>query len=213
MFKKLIDNAATYFIKSKVQDRKQDYIDKIYNMHKKNYDAQMADATSLFNRSYYRNYLESPTAQNMLKQVREQMDRRSKSLRNSAAVMGYTPESVAIMQQNNNRSLDSILGNLARTDEASKERALYAYDNKRSKLNEYMYAAKFNKLQSDYEINESRVGNRLEFWAPIYDSLTTLINDQLKKGLMDARYNSMSESEKALLNDDLRWELSNYEYV
>ena len=43
------------------------------NMMSNLYQRQMDNATTAFNRNYYRNYLDSANARNMLKRVREQL--------------------------------------------------------------------------------------------------------------------------------------------
>ncbi len=107
------------------------------NMMDKYYNKQMDEAQTAFNRSYYRDYLDNSNARNMLKRVQQQLNERSKAARNKAAVMGGTTESLAAMQKDNNRTLDSVIGTLASADVAAKERAENAFAARQQALGDY----------------------------------------------------------------------------
>lgn len=149
------------------QNKQEKLASDVYDMHKKNYEKRMSEATSLFDRRYYRNYLDTPTARNMLKQVQEQMKSRSEAMRRSAAVMGYTPESLAINQKSNIEALDRMMGNLAQADVAAKEQASYNYEARRNQLNDYLFNAEVDKRKAAYEQEVGHLNNIAELVPPL----------------------------------------------
>lgn len=183
----MFSSLAIYGLKDVIRKNKQKHVDNLFDIHKQNYDAQMTNARTLFDKSYYSSYLDNPTARNMLKRVQEQMNNKSKSLRNTAAVMGYTPESLAIAQKENNRALDSMIGNLAQADVAAKERAVYAYDKRRNTLDDYLYKAKMSKLESEYELKKEYLNDKVtltkDFVEPLIMQLNSKLMDSLKSAL------------------------------
>ena len=120
------------------------------------YDRQMSNATNLFNRQYYSNYLDTPTAQNMLNRLRKQLDEQNRSLRNTAQVMGLTGESYAAMQKNNNKIMENVVGRLSVADAQQKERALNNYINTYDKYNDMMYQTGVDELKKRLGIEESK---------------------------------------------------------
>lgn len=187
MLEEMFSSLAIYGLKDVIRKNKEKHVEDLFDIHKQNYDAQMTNARTLFDKSYYSSYLDNPTARNMLKRVQEQMNSKSKSLRNTAAVMGYTPESLAIAQKENNRALDSMIGNLAQADVAAKERAVYAYDKRRNTLDDYLYKAKMSKLESEYELKKEYLNDKVtltkDFVEPLIMQLNSKLMDSLKSAL------------------------------
>lgn len=108
-----------------------------YKVLMQHYNQQMDNATSAFNRSYYRNYLDNSNARNMLKRVREQLNEQTKAMRNTAVVTGATPEATIAAQKNNNRVLDSVVGTLANIDANAKSRAESVYEARKQQLDNF----------------------------------------------------------------------------
>lgn len=168
--------ANKYAIES---DRKRN--DAMYRMQRDFYDKQMQKNTSLFNRTYYRNYLDTPAARNVLKQVREQLDDRTKALRNHAVVTGATPEALAAVQKSNNKLLDSAVGRLAEVGERGKEKLLFNYENKRNTLDEYMHNATMKHMMTDWEIDNRRMKQNISLLQPAIASMSNNLEDGLSK--------------------------------
>lgn len=108
------------------------------NMMNDLYQRQMDNATTAFNRSYYRNYLDNANSRNMLKRVREELGEQTKAARNRAVATGATGEAVAAVQKYNNRTLDNVVGSLAAAEEANKENVASLYDAQRQQLDNMM---------------------------------------------------------------------------
>lgn len=66
------------------------YNERANNLANAYYDKEAHYASNLFNRNYYRDYLQTPMAQNMLKQVRNQLGNQLQTMRNTSNVMGLT---------------------------------------------------------------------------------------------------------------------------
>ena len=148
----LFDHIATQARKHELNN----FYEKEMKANRDFYKRQMNDATSLFNHIYYRDYVNTPTAQHMLKQARKQLDQQSKALQNTAVVMGYTPEAMAAQQKSNNQILDNVVSSLSAADAQHKEQALYNYENMRSKMQELLHNATMglatNKLNMEQNL-------------------------------------------------------------
>ena len=151
-----------------------------YNVLMQHYQQQMNDATSAFNRSYYRNYLDNSNARNMLKRVREQLGEQTKAMRNAAVVTGATPEAAAAVQKNNNRVLDSVVGTLANIDADAKVRAENAYEERKRELGDFRLGAAVNRYNEQSAIELARKRNENNFFissgTKILDKIIGFLN-------------------------------------
>ncbi len=166
MLDKIMNSTFSFLMNERELTKQRKYINSIYEMNKKHYENQLSNATSLFNKTYYRNYLDTPNARNMLKKMREQMNDKSKALRNTASVMGTTPEALAIVQKDNNRALDSLMGNLAQADATQREKALYMYEDQRNRIEELLHKAKMENMAQNYMLDEKHFANKMENFMP-----------------------------------------------
>ena len=163
--------------------REEEYLDKYKELNQEYYDKQMLHATNLFNRNYYRNYLDTPTAQRMLKQVREQLGEQTRSLRNTSTVMGLTGESMAAMQKNNNKAIDNVVISLATTDERQKEAALHNYENVRSKLDDFLFNVRKEDMTKRNALNEKFIANKEGAYIPLLHGVLDFVGDIADAGL------------------------------
>lgn len=163
--------------------REEEYLDKYKELNQEYYDKQMLHATNLFNRNYYRNYLDTPTAQRMLKQVREQLGEQTRSLRNTSTVMGLTGESMAAMQKNNNKAIDNVVSSLATTDERQKEAALHNYENVRSKLDDFLFNVRKDDMTKRNALNEKFIANKEGAYMPLLHGVLDFVGDIADAGL------------------------------
>ena len=168
--------------------RQERYLDKYKELNEEYYNKQMQQVTNLFNRNYYRNYLDTPTAQRMLKQLREQLGEQTRSMRNTSAVMGLTGESMAAMQKNNNKAIDSVMGSLATADVQQKEAALYNYENVRSKLDNFIFNMRLDDMRMRNELNEQIIANKQRGYVPLLNGIADYVGgmaDNKRKNKMN----------------------------
>ena len=151
----------------------------------------MQHVTNLFNRNYYRNYLDTPTAQRMLKQLREQLGEQTRSMRNTSAVMGLTGESMAAMQKNNNKAIDSVMGSLATADVQQKEAALNNYESIRSKLDDFIFNVRLDDMRMRNELNEQIIANKQRGYVPLLNGIADYVG-----GMADAGMNKWNSKMK-----------------
>lgn len=146
----------SFIAQEKDYNRQAKISDGRYNVLMQHYKQQMGDATSAFNRNYYRNYLDNSNARNMLKRVREQLGEQTKAMRNAAVVTGATPEAAVAAQKNNNRVLDSVVGTLANVDADAKSRAENAYEARKQQLADFHLGATMNHYDERQAIDFAR---------------------------------------------------------
>lgn len=155
----MINGLYDYYAGRKKLGSMNDYNEEKLEKQQEYYTRQMNNATSLFNRLYYRDYVNTPQAQNMLKHVRKQLDEQSKALRNTSVVMGYTPEAMIAKQKSNNQLLDNVVSTLSAADAQQKEKAMYNYENMRNRMEDFLHAANMENM-----LNEFNVQQELQKW-------------------------------------------------
>ncbi|MBR2378185.1 MAG: hypothetical protein IKA91_01965 [Bacteroidaceae bacterium] len=174
MVEKLLGSTYKYIVGHEALRRQRAYQQKYNELNKAYYDKEMQYATNLFNRNYYRNYMDTPTAQRMLKQVRDMLGEQTRSLRNTSTVMGLTGESLAAMQKSNNKALDRMVGSLSTVDVQEKERALLNYEKVRSKLDNFMFNVRMDDAVKQNAFDEQEVQNRLNVLSPYIEDILAM---------------------------------------
>ncbi|MBE6307477.1 MAG: hypothetical protein E7084_07485 [Bacteroidales bacterium] len=161
MIGEIISYGLSSYLGNKATQNQRDYGEMYRRLARQYRNNRLASASNLFNRRYYTNYLDTPTAQNMLKQVREQLGDQSRAMRNQRVVTGATGESLAALQKNNNRVMDSAVGTLATADMNMKERALQDYAQAREKADDMMLKVELDGLmRENVQLNKSDENNR-----------------------------------------------------
>lgn len=161
MIGEIISYGLSSYLGNKATQNQRDYGEMYRRLARQYRNNRLASASNLFNRRYYTNYLDTPTAQNMLKQVREQLGDQSRAMRNQRVVTGATGESLAALQKNNNRVIDSAVGTLATADMNMKERALQDYAQAREKADDMMFKVELDGvMRENVQQNKSDENNR-----------------------------------------------------
>lgn len=161
MISEIISYGLSSYLGNKATQNQRDYGEMYRRLARQYRNNRLASASNLFNRRYYTNYLDTPTAQNMLKQVREQLGDQSRAMRNQRVVTGATGESLAALQKNNNRVIDSAVGTLATADMNMKERALQDYAQAREKADDMMFKVELDGvMRENVQQNKSDENNR-----------------------------------------------------
>ncbi len=161
MISEIISYGLSSYLGNKATQNQRDYGEMYRRLARQYRNNRLASASNLFNRRYYTNYLDTPTAQNMLKQVREQLGDQSRAMRNQRVVTGATGESLAALQKNNNRVMDSAVGTLATADMNMKERALQDYAQAREKADDMMFKVELDGvMRENVQQNKSDENNR-----------------------------------------------------
>ncbi|MBO7318365.1 MAG: hypothetical protein J6U43_06580 [Bacteroidales bacterium] len=138
------------------QTQQERYLNEYNKLSKEYYNKEMQRANNLFNRSYYRNYLDTAPAQRMLKQLREQLGEQTRAMRNTANVMGLTGESLGAIQKSNNKAIDQAFGALASADAQQKENALLNYESVRSKLDNFLFNTRLEDLNKRMQLSNKQ---------------------------------------------------------
>ncbi|MBR6758001.1 MAG: hypothetical protein IKM35_05960 [Bacteroidaceae bacterium] len=175
----LLKGAYKYIVDEEAVKRQRDYQKEYNKLNKAYYDKQMQYATNLFNKNYYRNYLDTPTAQRMLKEAREMLGEQTRSLRNTSTVMGLTGESMAAMQKNNNKMLDNMVNSLSVADVQAKEKALYDYDKVRSKLDDFIFTMRMDDAVKRNAIKEQSAQNMTTVISPYFNQILDMLGGKI----------------------------------
>lgn len=136
--------------------KKNQMLDKQWDLQNDYVKNQLNNATSMFNREYYKNYLDTPSAQNMLKRVREQLDEQNRAMRNTAVLTGATPQAMAARQRVDNKALDGAVSTLATADAQNKQHILDNYEKRRNQLNDYLQGGAMNYYKQKMNLESER---------------------------------------------------------
>ncbi|NDV46108.1 hypothetical protein D0T49_03510 [Paludibacter sp. 221] len=107
-----------------------------------------AENEALFNKDYYSDYLQTAEAQNVIRQMRENMKRQSKAEQNNQVVTGATPEVAAANKEMRNRAVADLYGNLAARGQLRKDRAQDRYLSRKYSLQGLEYDTLGQQAQS-----------------------------------------------------------------
>ena len=90
-----------------------------------------SENTALFNRDFYGDFTQRADAQNIIRQMRNEMDRQSNIERNTQAVLGTTNEVALANKEARNRAMTDIFGNLASQGQRFKDMVQNRYLNRK----------------------------------------------------------------------------------
>lgn len=86
-----------------------------------------ADNEAMYNQDYYSDYTQRADAQNVIRQMRDQMKQQNQVEQNTAAVTGASPETVNAGKEARNKAITNLYGNIAAMGADYKERAKNRY--------------------------------------------------------------------------------------
>lgn len=86
-----------------------------------------AENEALFNKDYYADYTKRADAQNLIRQMNDQMKKADKVEQNTAAVTGATPEAVNAGKERRNKAMTNLYSNLGALSSEYKDRTKGRY--------------------------------------------------------------------------------------
>ena len=93
-----------------------------------------ADNETWYKGEMQRDYSQTPEALNMMRQLREEMDRQGQRSGNNNIISGATPEAAAADKDGRNRAMSNMMGNIGALAETYRDRATSRYMNAQSNL-------------------------------------------------------------------------------
>lgn len=127
---------------------------------------QRAKNEAWYNRNYYQNYLDSSEARSAMKRVEDTMRRRNQEAQATAAVTGGTQESVLAQQENDQKLMGDVVGNLASRGDAIKRQV-----DRQNQANE---ASIMQQQMVQYQANEAGGSQLLSNSGSLIGSALTL---------------------------------------
>lgn len=150
---------GSFFGKQKEEEQKRVFDNKVKNWG--------AENESWYNTEMSRDYSQTPEALNMMRQLREEMDRQGNRSSNNNIVSGATVEAQAAEMDSRNRSMSNLSGNIASMATAYKDKTTHRFLNTQSQLKGMELEMEKAKLDPIREQRES-AGNMF------YNGLTGL---------------------------------------
>ncbi len=97
-------------------------------------DRMKGDNENWFNREYYEDYTKRSDVRNLLGRMRERFRERNDAARNTAAVMGGTPESGLAVKKENNRAYADAAGQIASSASSHRDNVMNRYQQRKMML-------------------------------------------------------------------------------
>ena len=107
-----------------------------------------AENEALFNADYYSDYTQRADAQNVIRQMRDQMKKQEKVDQNVAAVTGATPEVMNAGKERRNKAMTDAYANIAANAVQYKDRAKGRYLSRKGQLQGLEYDTMNQTAQS-----------------------------------------------------------------
>jgi hypothetical protein len=95
---------------------------------------QDAENTSWYNANALSDYTQRQDSQNLLRQLREQLDKQNRAQANTAVITGATPEQQAVQKELSNEVISDTYSNLGAQGQAYKDRISDRYMQMRSNI-------------------------------------------------------------------------------
>lgn len=163
-------------------------------------DQQRARNEAWYNRNYYQNYLDSKEAQSAIKRVEDTLRRRNQEAQATAAVTGGTPEAVLAQQENDQKLMGDVVGNLAARGDAIKRQV--------DAQNQYNENALAQQQAAQYRIEEAGGSQLMSSGLSMIGSALSLLDGtginsdaEKAKGVKAP----LSENKQKMLDDINSW--------
>lgn len=130
-----------------------------------------AENEAWYNNDYYGDYTKRLDVQNVLKQMRDEMDRQSKLDQSRQAVLGTTNEANLAAMDSRNNAISDTMGNIAASGQQFKDNAQNTYRNRKMKLEELDYNTLADQAQSNNDMMYNGISGLGKMdWASILSS-------------------------------------------
>jgi hypothetical protein len=134
----------------------------------------------MFNADYYSDYMQRADTQNVIRQMRDQLDRQTKRDTNTAVITGATPESQAVARNARTQAMSNLFGNLSAMGQQYKDRVREHYLSQKNNLRQMDYQGYLENIDMYNRQMESAgnmTGNALGSmsgtdWASIFGKKT-----------------------------------------
>jgi hypothetical protein len=121
-----------------------------------------ADNQSWYDSNFYGSYIDRADTQQLIKSMREQMDRRSKIDQSTAAITGATPEATTVAKENANKVMTDTYSRVAALGQQYKDSVTDKYMNQKNALSQAELNAMDAKAQSYENIASNSMGSALQ---------------------------------------------------
>ena len=167
MIGNLINSVIDYALTSAQRRKQSEMIEREYENSKKDYDRRLAEARSVFDRNYYRTYMDRVDARKLMEQTQSQLRDRAQSLYNSGAVIGNVGGATGVLHRNNNQALQEVENGLAGEHRSQQQQALNAYESTQRSLVDYIRNAKKQREEQHNQLEMTKIGDKYNFLKQI----------------------------------------------
>lgn len=167
MIGNLINSVIDYALTSAQRRKQSEMIEREYENSKKDYDQRLAEARSVFDRNYYRTYMDKVDARKLMEQTQSQLRDRAQSLYNSAAVVGSVGGATGVLHRNNNQALQEVENSLYGEHRRQQQQARNVYESTQRSLVDYIRNAKKQREEQRNQLEMAKIGDKYNFLKQI----------------------------------------------
>ena len=120
-------------------------------------DGMKADNEAWYNQNYYQNVLERADTQNLIRNMRQNLQRQNKINNSTAAITGATPEAQQAAKEATNNAVTDVYGNIAAMGEQRKDNVDARYQQQKSNLSQ----AELNMMEAQAQSYENLASGSL----------------------------------------------------
>ena len=116
-----------------------------------------ADNEAWYNKNYNQDYTQRADSQNVLRQMREEMDRQNKITANTAAITGATNDAVLARKNQNNKTMAGVFSNMAAQGARYKDNVDRQYRYRKQNLEGMEYDELAQSAQSSNQLFQNGI--------------------------------------------------------
>lgn len=178
-----LNSVFDYIAKQNERNNQHAMIEHEYDLRKKDYNRRLAEAESLFDRNYYRNYMDDVETRHLIDRTQQQLQERTRAMYNSAVVTGDNTSSIGAMHRRNNTAMQQLDAGFGQSQQQQRKQVKEGYDNTKRTLMDYIRDAKNDRTKKHYAVNQSDYNDELSFLRTITNRIGSTIGSGVSQML------------------------------
>lgn len=183
MIGNLLNSVMDYLATSQTQGNQRTIIENEYQNRKKSYNRKLNEAKSLFDRNYYRTYMDGVEERKIMERAQEQLRERTRAMYNTSVVTGDNSGAVGMLHRSNNNAMKQVETTLAENDNVQRRQAKNQYENSYRSLTDYIQEAKIDRGAKNYALSRSKDNNYMTLLRPFSNYVGQHFNSGLSQWL------------------------------
>ncbi len=184
MIGNFINSVFDYIAKQNERSNQHAMIEQEYGQRKNEYNRRLVEAESLFDRNYYRNYMDDVETRQLIDRTQQQLQDRTRAMYNSAVVTGDNMSTIGAMHRRNNAALQQMDTGFGQSQQQQRKQVKENYDHTRRTLMDYIRDAKNDRIKKHYAVNQNDYNDELSFLRTVTTRIGSTIDNGVSQMLL-----------------------------